>query len=90
MYCMSAIEGEREMGAREAYTRGKDGGRKLWLLPADPKRSPNQHKVCHAMIIIVTVINQSRAVVQKGMLGTWRTQCSGPGREDEGELRWTK
>lgn len=34
--------------------------------------------------IFIIVIIQSSAVVQKGMLGTWRTQCSGPGRGE----RW--
>lgn len=54
------------------------GGGGLQLLP--PQFSPNQHNVCHAIIIVVII--QSSAVVQKGMLGTWRTQCSGPGTEE--------
>lgn len=56
----------------------KTGGRGgLQLLP--PQFSPNQHNVCHAIIVVII---QSSAVVQKGMLGTWRTQCSGPGTEE--------
>lgn len=38
------------------------------------------------IVIIIVVIIQSSAVVQKGMLGTWRTQCSGPGTEERHEM----
>lgn len=65
-------------GQQERLHRGKEeGGLEETVVTASRSQGLSRHD--HPR----HVISQSSAVVQKGMLGTWRTQCSGPGGEDE-------